>query len=290
MKRIIEPGQLLACLLLLCFSAGLFAQERIDPMLGLKYRKLGDGTKRLDISMQARVDGKLTPIEGAGIAIFSMRDTAGEKLSSVLTNYKGEASYDISPAVKLPVDKQGNFNFTFRYGGDSKYNKAEGSLQMKDVFLDLLPGGDTTATVFAYERNAKDEKVPVKDLDIVFSISRMFCLYPVGTAKTDASGHCSMAYPTDMPGDSIGRLTVVARIQDNDSYATVEQTASARWGKPVIPVVRKRRGLGDTDAPLWMVYTLIVLLSAVWIHFFYVIGLIGRINRIGKKIRATVSN
>ena len=45
-------------------------------------------------------------------------------------------------------------------------------------------------------------------------------------------------------------------------------------------VVEKRRGLGDTDAPLWMVYTLIVLLSVVWFHYLYVFFIMYKINRL----------
>ena len=43
-----------------------------------------------------------------------------------------------------------------------------------------------------------------------------------------------------------------------------------------------KRGLGDTDAPLWMVYTLITLLSLVWFHYMYIIITVFRIRWLGK--------
>jgi hypothetical protein len=55
------------------------------------------------------------------------------------------------------------------------------------------------------------------------------------------------------------------------------------WGKPLQPMVIIKRGLGDTNAPLWMVYTLIVLLTLVWFHFSYAIFTIFRIRYLGKK-------
>jgi hypothetical protein len=53
------------------------------------------------------------------------------------------------------------------------------------------------------------------------------------------------------------------------------------WGLARPPViVKKRRGLGDTDAPLWMVYTLIVLLSIVWFHYLYVFYVMIKIKKL----------
>ena len=43
-----------------------------------------------------------------------------------------------------------------------------------------------------------------------------------------------------------------------------------------------KRGLGDTNAPLWMVYTLIILLSLVWFHYLYIIITVFRIRWLGK--------
>ena len=69
------------------------------------------------------------------------------------------------------------------------------------------------------------------------------------------------------------------------SFYNINDTAKGKinWGRPIQRVVEKKRGLGDTDAPLWMVYTLIILLSAVWFHYFFVIYQIVRIKSEGKK-------
>jgi hypothetical protein len=80
----------------------------------------------------------------------------------------------------------------------------------------------------------------------------------------------------------MGYLTVVAKIEDNETYGNVEASGRINWGKPLPPVKVEHRGLGDTDAPLWMVYTLIVLLSLVWFHYLYVIITVIRIRYLGK--------
>ena len=279
-------------LLLACISfAGnkTYSQDLISPILSVKYLKLTDGSKRIDVSLQAKEEKKMIQIENADIRICTLIDTTKTEIGKITTNYKGEAFLKIAPDKILPVDKKGNTKFIAEYPGNNLYGKTSADLQVKDVFLDVVLSKDSSKTISAtvYERNDKGEKVFLKDIDLVFNVKRLFCLYPIGTSKTDLSGSCSTGFPSDMPGDTAGKVFIVVRIQDNDTYATVENIQLANWGKPVIIEPRPRRGLGDTDAPLWMVYTLLVLLSAVWVHFIYVMILFIRIDRMGKKLLQT---
>ena len=254
-------------------------------MLAAKYTKLTDGSKKIDISLQAKEEKKMVQIEGAEIRVYVLVDTARTEIAKLTTNYKGETSLKIPGDKILPVDKQGNSKFLVEYSGNSKYSKSSANFQVKDVFLDIQLSKDSSKTIsaFVYELNAKGEKVFIKDVDLVFTVKRLFCLFPIGTGKTDPAGNCSATFPLDMPGDTTGKVSVVVRIQDSDTYANVEKSENADWGKHLVIESRPKRGLGDTDAPLWMVYTLIILLSGVWFHFLYVIFIIRKINKLGKK-------
>jgi hypothetical protein len=276
-------------ILLTCFffaANGLYAQDLISPMLSAKYIKLSDGSKRIDVSLQAKEEKKLVQVENGDIQVYLLIDTAKRNIGKLVTNYKGEASLKIGSDKTLPVDKQGSTKILVEYSGSNKYGKASSNIQVKDIFLDVQLSKDSSKTISAsvYELNAKGEKVFIKDVDIVFNVKRLFCLYPFGIGKTDPAGSSSAVFPSDIPGDTAGKVDIVVRIQDNDNYATVEKIQSVNWGKPVVLEPRPQRGLGDTDAPLWMVYTLLVLLSGVWVHFIYVLILIIRIDRIGKKL------
>ena len=96
------------------------------------------------------------------------------------------------------------------------------------------------------------------------------------------NGLTSIEFPTSVPGNQLGYLTLLAKIEDNEQYGNVEVSGTINWGKPLPPANIIERGLGDTDAPLWMVYTLIVLLSLVWFHYMYVIFTVFRIRHLGK--------
>jgi hypothetical protein len=263
-----------------------FAQDLKSPIFSVKYMKLSDGSKRIDVSLQAKEDKKMVQIENAEIIIYTLIDTTKTEIGKIVTNYKGESFLKIAHDRILPKDKQGNMKIRAEYAGNTIYSKTSADIQVKDVFMEVQLSSDSSKTITAsvYELNDKGEKVSIKDIDLVFNVKRLFCLYPFGNAKTDLSGNCNANFPSDIPGDTTGMVEIVVRIQDNDNYATVEKTQEVKWGKPIIIEPRPRRGLGDTDAPLWMVYTLLVLLSGVWVHFIYVFILVIRIDRIGKKL------
>jgi hypothetical protein len=116
---------------------------------------------------------------------------------------------------------------------------------------------------------------------VLFYVPRTFSLLKVGQASI-TGGSSSMEFPTSIPGNHLGYLTLMAKVEDNEIYGNVEASGTINWGKPLPAEKTINRGLGDTNAPLWMVYTLIVLLSLVWFHYMYVIFTVIRIRYLGK--------
>lgn len=272
-----------------CFSVigKAFAEDPAAATLRVKYLKLSDGTKRIEMTLFSFGDqNKKTFIENAKLKVSLVKDAETTVLGYVATGWKGKASFDMAPTRTLAKPADGTYNFNVSYDGSQQYAKASEDLHVKDVFLDLIVDEkDTSRTIraLAYELNDQSGKVPIPDLDIEFDAVRLFCLFPFGTVKTDSCGKCSAVFPKKLPGDLSGKVIVVARILDNETYANVEKRQAVNWGVPLIHEPKPKRGLGDTDAPLWMVYTLIVLLSGVWLHFMYIIYLVLKINAIGKK-------
>jgi hypothetical protein len=173
-----------------------------------------------------------------------------------------------------------------KFDGNEKFTSSAKSIHVKDLVLELLFSGNDTvknakATVYTFDN--KGIKTPLQDIPVEFSIKRLFCLYKFGAEKTDTAGSCAADFPKTLKGDAEGKMTVVAKVLDNDTYGNVETYKEFTGAEPLVIEPRPRRGLGDTDAPLWMVYTLLVLLTGVWFHVIYVIGLVIRINIKGKR-------
>ncbi len=267
--------------------------DQLQPKMKITYKKVTDGTRKITVSVSASDSGVKVYPEGVIITVSAEKDSAKVKLGTVSTDWKGKATFEIPAGRTVAKGSDGFYSFLANFDGYGKFAAVDGSVKVKDITLELnFDPLDTAkiAHVFAYEIGAKGEKIMVPNLDVDFCVTRIFCLYPFGTAKTDSTGQCSVAFPRTLPGDSVGEVVLVARIMDNDTYANVETRKSVKWGVPFIPELKLHRGLGDTDAPLWMVYTLIVLLSAVWFHFSYIIFLMLRINSIGKKMLRNTAN
>ena len=274
-------------IMIMCSGVNLIARadDLIIPQISAAYFKFSDGTKRITVSFSARENDKRVNIPDAELQIIAQNDEIKTTLGNVVTNQLGKASLDIDPSTKLPTDQDG-YTFSVLFGGNTRLDKASRIIHVTEAFLEIsLNENDTikTITVRVFKRNEKGEKVIAPDIPVEFNVKRLFCLYPIGNEKTDSSGLCSTEFPLNMPGDKTGKVIIVVRTPDNETFGTVEESKNINWGKLLVYEAKPIRGLGDTDAPLWMVYTLLVLLSGVWLHVFYIIFLVIRINIIGKK-------
>jgi len=262
------------------------AGELVNPRLDGTYEKMPDGTKRISLTLSASVDDKRVYIENATVQVSAVNESEKTLLGSAVTNMKGKAFFEINSGKSIPVDNDGYYTFEIRYNGDQKYSVASKIVHVKDLFMEIsFPQKDSVNNVQVRVSaiNEKGVKTAVQDMQVEFYIKRLFCLFKFGSEKTNPSGLCTADFPKNIPGDTTGKLIVVAKVLDNEIYGTVGSSLDFKGGKPLILEPKQKRGLGDTDAPLWMVYTLLVLLSGVWINVFYVIGLVIRINIKGKK-------
>jgi hypothetical protein len=262
------------------------AGELINPRLDASYEKLPDGTKRISLSLSASVDDKRVYIEKAMLQVSSVNESEKTILGSTATNMKGKAFFEINPGKSIPQDKEGYFTFEIRYNGDQKFNSTAKTIRLKDLFMEISISEKDSVSMIQVKVSAVDDKGvknAVQDIPVEFYIQRLFCLFRFGTEKTDPNGLCSVEYPKTIPGDTTGKVILVAKTLDNEIYGTVGTSMDYKGGKRLLLEPKQKRGLGDTDAPLWMVYTLLVLLSGVWFHVIYVLGLVIRINIKGKK-------
>jgi len=265
------------------------AGELINPRLDATYVKSTDGSKRISLSLSARIDEKRVSIGNAELHVTASNDILNTELGVVTTNQTGKAFLDLKGDRSIPKDNDGYYTFNIRFAGNQSLNEVIKTIRVKDIFMEMsVSKKDSLTDVFVkvFTINEAGEKVAVPGIPVDFFIKRIFCLYRFGGEKTDSLGTCSVEFPQSIPGDTTGKIEVVTRIIDHDDYATVETAGSFNGGNPVIIEPMHKRGLGDTDAPLWMVYTLLVLLSGVWLHVLYVILSIIRINIIGKRAEA----
>lgn len=240
------------------------------------------GEKSLSARLSARVDRKPVTIADVVVDFYSMIDTPYTKLGTAKTDKGGQAIFNL-PAGLDPAD--GVYAFQAVFNGTDGFSSSERSIEIKDVYMKISfsqENKEKKINLEVTEVSGEGALIPLSEETIKIYVPRTFTLLPIGDATTD-EGMASLDFPTDLPGDTLGHLTIVAKIEDHADYGNVEVAESINWGKPVPLMEVESRGLGDTNAPLWMVYTLIVLLSTVWLHYLYSIYAIYQINQEGKK-------
>ncbi len=272
-------------LLILTSSHYAMAQDdsKIQTVLKLEYFH-ADSVQKLIATLRAKVDGRYRPLADMEINFNFSQDSKETSMGNSLTNERGNVTLSIPDNIISTGGDKGIYTFNASFSGKDNYDKASAHTSMKPLRLEMSffqKDQEKMVSLKAFENGKDNQWVPVENLDIQFYVPRTFSLLKVGQASI-TNGLASLAFPTSIPGNQLGYLTIVAKVEENNIYGNVEASGTINWGKPLPPLKIIKRGLGDTNAPLWMVYTLIVLLSLVWFHYMYVIFTVFRIRHLGK--------
>jgi len=295
MKSYLEPRILkrvnfiVTLQILLLISNMTFAQD--DKPLRI-YFDIMCYQKRTGIDLKATVrarigeNRKIMPVSEIPINFYNITDSSEVLLGTASSDEKGEAIFIITGDRDLIWNKESGYSFSASFDGNEKFKRASKKISIRGAKIEITFSEiDSTKIISAeaYETDPSDSKrIPLDGIDLSFYIPGSFSLYRIGEGELK-DGVCNVDFPVTLPGDSMGNLTIIARIEESDDYGFVEGSAKKDWGmvgENFVP--EERRGLGDTDAPLWMVYTLIVLMSAVWIHYIYVFVVIYLIKKDSK--------
>ena len=244
-----------------------------------------EAEKDLRATVRARIgeNKKILPVPDIPVDFYNVTDSSEVLLGTVSTDENGEAIYNIKGGMDLSLNPENSYSFVASFKGNEDFKKATSEVTIKEANIEIgFEEIDSTKVIsaMAYEINpVNTERILLDGVNLSFYVPGSFSLYKIGEEEL-SEGKCTIDFPVTIPGDSLGNLMIIAKIEESDEYGNVEASAIKNWGlvrEPVIP--EPSRGLGDTDAPLWMVYTLIVLLSAVWIHYLYVFVVIYLIKK-----------
>lgn len=140
-----------------------------------------------------------------------------------------------------------------------------------------------TATVV--KTNANGKETLVKGVEVHFYAERSYNPLPIGgdVQTTDETGSVTIDFPKDLPGDSAGNVTVIARIEADDNLGDLEAKKVVKWGIPVSNKTSNQRALwaSGANAPIPLVLTVTGMLLLVWGVIFYVIAQLFRIKKLG---------
>ncbi len=286
MKKKIKYIFLLASLLSV-LSGNIFSQEQeiISPYIQLSYFKNTDGQRILKTALTYSKNRMELPLPGMEISFYS-GEGQNDLIGTVITDEKGTALLNLNSDASFKTDNDGMWAFNSEFKGNDTIEAGTSDITVKDVILEMaLTLVDTikTITVKAYTMD-KGAEVPVSDETVAVFVPRMFSMLPLGELTLDESGSAYMEFPSDLPGDTTGYLTIIAKFDDNPTYGNVEKSETLQWGVPTYySVPKSHRALWTKTPPKWMIYTLSILLAGVWGHYLFALISLIRIKRDANK-------
>lgn len=261
--------------LLIITSGLIFSQdaEKISPYVALQYFKGNSDSSYLKATLTYSKNRMELPLPGMEITFFS--GTGGEKtLMKSITDDKGVSKFNISDSKALTADKDGMWPFSISYEGNDSIEAGSAEILIRESSLNMeLTDIDSIKTVNLHaEKLVNGKMVPVAGEMLTVYVPRSFSLLPVGEVTLDDAGSGTLEFPSDLPGDRNGEITVIARFEEHPEFGNIEKSVTLKWGMPLAATNHSsHRALWTKTAPKWMIYTLSILLIGVWAHYLFAI-------------------
>jgi len=259
--------------------------------------KVSDGTKKLKVQLTRKENKKPVPVEDltslinlyfSEVKAYNSADGTG-LISKLDLSSEGEGFFELPADFNKLTSNLHKYTFIAKMDSDPKYKDAESEITFSDARISIAYSGKdsiktATATFTAWKDSAY---VPVAGVELKLGIKRTFSLFSFGEGGTvtDKNGSVSADLPLDIPGNHGGTITVVAKVEDNETYGTLEATKDVPWA--VLPKENEIRGRtlwseGD-NAPLILVISSLTIITVIWGTIFYLISLLIKIKKIGNE-------
>ena len=277
----------------LMFSFTSIAQENdasnFRMMFNFKTVKQNDNTRLLEVSFIARnkKDRKdKIPVVDTEIKFYNTLNEEEVLLGTSTTSQEGIAQLILPESHNYLVDENGYINLIAKFEGTDALDEEEEELSVKDLHLELnLKEIDSVKTVIvkAFTIDSLGIETPVEEADIIVSVQGMLSKMKIKEDYIE-DGEFKFEFPTDLPGNENGDITVFSTIEDNDDFGNVFQKKTVNWGTFNKQVKEEGNKLWSEAAPMWMYIVLTILLLGVWANYVYTILNLFKIKKEGKEL------
>ncbi len=262
--------------------------EEVTTTLELMTIKKSQNVMHLTATLTADDGSSFAGESGLEVNFYAVNDGEELLLGNAPVNDKGKAGFSAEDLSLVKPDESGYLHFTARFDGHGKFGASEASAQAMDAWLELEFFEEESARYIRYSGFFKgpDGTVnPIADQDVYLYTPRMFSLMKLEDGWLESEGTAVADFPEHVIGDTLGNVEIIVRIEEHPDFGNVEASRTIDWA---IPKHSERaegpsRELWTPIAPLWMIVTLIIMLTGVWAHYFYAVWQLYMIRRAGKK-------
>lgn len=247
-----------------------------------------DDSIQFKSTLSVKRDAGNTYLVNAPVSFFAVSENGEVIIGEAKTDIHGVAVKKIPSRNTFGRNDQQMLSFKASYKGNEKYEASEAEFSLKPAKLKVSFYEEDSikyVKVEGSQLNADGSESPIGVADVVVGIPKMFNILKIAQISLDSTGIGTSEFPNDIIGDSLGNLTVIASIEENEVFGNVTAQASNAWGlkKHLISPDRPSRELWTPIAPLWMIITLIIMLAGVWGHYVYAVIQLVQIKKLSKE-------
>jgi hypothetical protein len=258
--------------------------EKISPMLRLTVTKNQDNTRVLAATLSYRdpETREVKQVVGASLIFVTGWDNR-DKIETIQTDSKGNAKCILPADYVFLRNKDGYIYFAVEFEGNELLDSKESELEIIDIALEIsfeIIDSVKTVLVKAEKILGEGKTEELSEESIPVFVNRMFSHLKIGEIDLE-NGEGVFEFPSNIPGDTLGMLTVIAKFEEHETFATVLKGGEIDWGVVTSHhTVYHARSLWTQVAPVWMIVTLSIMLLGVWGHYIYTIIQLIRLKRI----------
>jgi hypothetical protein len=295
MKHMLKIKNCLLLLSLIIGSTYTIAQSdstKPETSINIHHYVINNRFQYLMIEAKLKVNGRWQPLKAQVFQLYLDSNKAENLINKVMTDADGKAKAIIPPGLKPTWDASSTHKFIAVGEGTSREEETttESEITKAKILIDTSNNDGARSVNVQVMKFENDNWVPVKDVDVKIGVKRLGGDLKVGdeeTYSTDSLGQVAGEFKRDnLPGDPMGNLTLIAKVEDNDQLGSMSTEKTVPWGvyfKPVTNFGQRALWAARGKAPIWLMFIAYSIVAAVWGVILYLVFRIIKISRLGKQ-------
>lgn len=253
----------------------------ISPSMDFISVQKGDNSIDLSASLKTKIKGAFVKLRLLKVSFVQVTDDVEKPLGFVISDDNGKAVMNVK-ADSLKSGSDGKLHFKAVFAGNKQMDPADGEIAIKRAKLGITPVKEDSVLSVKVKLvdMATGAETPVPETALGIFVKRWFKPLKIGEGTTDENGEAAVEVPGNLPGDAAGNITLMVRLDENETYGNLEAAVVQKWGVPVSDKINVLpRALWSSHPPYWMMATFIVLMSTVWGHYLVILIQLFRLRK-----------
>ncbi len=263
--------------------------------LSVQFRSEADRSMNITATAGAKINSRLSPVPGLLIKFYLDEESENNLIGDSHTDSNGKAAVSI-PASLLSKWNESDEHTLIASSPDTlQFSSSSNDITVGKgkIVIDTFGESNSHSIQVTALSKSNDGWIPIKDMEILLGVKRLdgsvLKFTEDGSFTTDSSGKVIVELTdTTIKGDEDGKITLLAKCEDNDDFGTIISEKEVYWGKKTEfkSDFFQNRTLWSTRfrTPIWLLVLVYGMSIGIWATIFYVFRQIYKIKKAGQVI------